>query len=81
MRDFVERAFDHCGLDWRDHVVQEPVFERPAEVDLSCSDPKRALEDLRWRPGVVFEQLVEVMVEADLAFSAELSGDPTANGW
>ncbi len=62
----VEVAFRHAGLDWRNHVVQDPSFMRPAEVDVLQADPRRAREDLGWTPTVSFEGLVKMMVDADL---------------
>ncbi len=67
VRDFCEVAFRCVGLDWREHVVQDERFFRPAEVDLLVADPSRARERLGWAPRVGFEELVEMMVEADLA--------------
>jgi GDPmannose 4,6-dehydratase len=64
--ELVEVAFRHAGLDWRDHVVQDPSFMRPAEVDVLQADPRRAREDLGWTPTVSFEGLVRMMVDADL---------------
>jgi GDPmannose 4,6-dehydratase len=62
----VEVAFAHVGLDWRKHVVVDPKFIRPAEVDLLLADPSKAREELGWKPTVSFEQLVRMMVDADL---------------
>jgi GDPmannose 4,6-dehydratase len=53
-------------LDYRNYVVVDERFFRPAEVDLLVGDPSRAREKLGWKPEVSFEQLVEMMVEADL---------------
>jgi len=64
--ELVEVAFAHAGLDWRRHVVQDPAFMRPAEVDLLQADPRRAREALGWQPTVTFEGLVRMMVDADL---------------
>jgi GDPmannose 4,6-dehydratase len=64
--ELVEVAFRHAGLDWRDHVVQDPSFMRPAEVDVLQADPRRAREALGWTPTVSFEGLVRMMVDADL---------------
>jgi GDPmannose 4,6-dehydratase len=61
-----ETAFAHVGLDWREHVVQDPRFMRPAEVDLLLADPAKAERELGWRPTVSFERLVAMMVDADL---------------
>jgi GDPmannose 4,6-dehydratase len=67
IRELCEAAFGHVGLDWTDHVVQDPRFHRPAEVDLLVGDPKRAMAALGWRPTTGFEDLVCSMVDADLA--------------
>jgi GDPmannose 4,6-dehydratase len=66
VQEFVEIAFDHVGLDWRRHVVVDPQFYRPAEVDLLLADPAKAQRSLGWEPQVSFEQLVTAMVDADL---------------
>ena len=66
VRELCEVAFAHVGLDWRDHVVQDPKFFRPAEVDLLVADPGKAREKLGWAPRVNFHQLVRMMVDADL---------------
>jgi GDPmannose 4,6-dehydratase len=62
----VEIAFDCVGLDWRKHVVQDDKFMRPAEVDLLVGDPTKAKRALGWEPRVSFEQMVEIMVAADI---------------
>jgi GDPmannose 4,6-dehydratase len=67
VREFCEVAFGHAGLDWSDHVVMDERFMRPAEVDLLVGDSTRTRTVLGWKPKVAFPQLVERMVEADLA--------------
>ncbi len=67
VREFVEIAFAHAGLDWRDHVVVDPQFYRPAEVDLLLADPSKARRQLGWEPEVSFAGLVRMMVDADIA--------------
>ena len=67
VREFCEHAFGAVGLDYREYVVQDERFFRPAEVDLLVADPSRAKTELGWTPRVDFRQLVEMMVEADLA--------------
>ena len=67
VQELCEVAFAHAGLDWRSHVVQDPRFMRPAEVDLLQADPSRARAELGWAPGVGFTELVGMMVDADLA--------------
>ena len=64
---FVEAAFSAAGLQWRDYVVMDPAFVRPAEVDLLLGDPGKAKEKLGWQPRTTFAELVALMVEADLA--------------
>ncbi len=67
VEEFVRIAFGHVGLNWRDHVVVDPQFYRPAEVELLLADPAKANRQLGWQPKVSFEQLVTMMVDADLA--------------
>ncbi|HEX2204209.1 MAG TPA: GDP-mannose 4,6-dehydratase [Longimicrobium sp.] len=66
VRELVEVAFAHVGLDWREHVLLDERFMRPAEVDLLVGDASAAREELGWVPDVAFEGLVRMMVEADL---------------
>ena len=66
VREFCEAAFSYVGLDYRDYVVQDPLFYRPAEVDLLVADPARAQDELHWMPSVGFKELVQLMVDADL---------------
>jgi GDPmannose 4,6-dehydratase len=66
VREFAEIAFEHVGLDYRDYVVQDERFMRPAEVDLLIGDPTHAREKLGWTPTVDFPTLVRTMVDADL---------------
>jgi GDPmannose 4,6-dehydratase len=67
VQELVDIAFSHVGLDWRKHVVVDPKFIRPAEVDLLMADPRRAASELGWRPKVTFDQLIRMMVDADMA--------------
>ncbi|MEA2713976.1 MAG: GDPmannose 4,6-dehydratase [Gemmatimonadales bacterium] len=64
--ELVEAAFGHVGLDWRKHVVTDPKYIRPAEVDLLQADPSKAQRELGWTPTVRFNELVAMMVDADL---------------
>ena len=66
-------AFAHVGLNWRDYAVQDQRFMRPAEVDLLVGDPSKAKRALGWAPEVGFEELIGMMVEADLK---KLRDDP-----
>jgi GDPmannose 4,6-dehydratase len=66
VQKLVEIAFAHAGLDWKKHVVTDPRFLRPAEVDHLIGNPAKAREKLGWKPEVSFERLVQMMVDADL---------------
>lgn len=66
VRELVETAFGHVGLDWQKYVVVDPSLYRPAEVDLLVGDPGKARRQLGWKPEVTFKQLVQMMVDADL---------------
>jgi GDPmannose 4,6-dehydratase len=66
VRELVEIAFSHVGLDWRRHVLEDPRFIRPAEVDLLLADPARAKAELGWVPRVPFEAMIRTMVDEDL---------------
>jgi GDPmannose 4,6-dehydratase len=67
VREFAEHAFAHLGLDWRDHVEIDPRYFRPAEVDGLCADCSKARGAFGWEPRVRFEELVRMMVDADVA--------------
>jgi GDPmannose 4,6-dehydratase len=66
VRELCEIAFSHVGLDWEEHVIVDPKFVRPAEVDHLIGNPTKAKAKLGWEPTVDFQQLVEMMVDADL---------------
>ncbi len=67
VREFVEAAFGHAQLDWQDFVKYDARYERPAEVDLLIGNPARAKEKLGWEAKIRFHELVQIMVDADLA--------------
>ncbi len=67
VRNVCEVAFGHLGLDWEKHVVSDPEFMRPAEVDHLCADATKAKKVLGWKPEVSFEQMIEMMADADMA--------------
>ena len=67
VREFVEAAFHHAGLDWREHVRIDARYYRPAEVDFLCADASKARRVLGWEPRVGFAELVQMMVDADIA--------------
>jgi len=66
VRELCEVAFGYLGLDWRDYVVQDPKLFRPADVDLLVADASKARRVLGWEPTVTFEELIKMMVDADL---------------
>lgn len=66
VKELVQIAFETVGLQWEDHVVSDPLFFRPAEVDLLIGDPGKAKSKLKWNHGVTFKELVRIMVESDL---------------
>jgi len=71
--EFVEQAFSHVDLDWKEFVKFDPRYERPAEVDLLIGNPAKAQEKLGWEAKMRFKELVKIMVDADLAAA---SGSP-----
>jgi GDPmannose 4,6-dehydratase len=75
VEEFVDAAFSHVGLNWRDYVVTDPAFFRPAEVDLLVANPEKAKRKLGWQPNVRFRELVAMMVDADVARLS--AGQPT----
>ncbi len=66
VREFVQAAFDHVGLDWKSYVRQDPKFMRPADVDMLVADCSKVRNKLNWRPKVKFEEIVAMMVDADI---------------
>ena len=70
VREFCEKAFARVGLDYRDHVKIDPRYFRPAEVDILLGDAAKARRQIGWEPKVSFDQLVDMMVEADLELAA-----------
>jgi GDPmannose 4,6-dehydratase len=80
IREFLELAFSHIGMDWRDHVVSDPRFFRPAEVDALVGDASKAAAKLGWKPTTSFSDLARMMVEADLAAQQPLAASGTPVG-
>ncbi len=75
VQEFCEIAFAHAGLDWRRHVLVDPAYYRPSEVDELCGDATKAGTELGWKPQTGFEELVRLMVDADIALlEDELAG-------
>ena len=67
VKELVETAFKHAGLDWEKYVKIDPAFIRPAEVDLLIGDPSKAKQKLGWSPKVSFEKMIQMMVDADIS--------------
>jgi len=79
VRQFVQRAFETADLDWREYVLVDPRYFRPAEVDHLRADPAKAHKILQWEPTVDFEELVRIMVMSDLdALETRLKGGEEA---
>ncbi|BAG18371.1 GDP-mannose 4,6-dehydratase [Streptomyces griseus] len=75
VRQFVEFAFEHAGLDWREHVRYDPKYERPSEVDALIGDASKAEQLLGWKPEVRSRELARIMVDADIRrLDDQLSG-------
>jgi GDPmannose 4,6-dehydratase len=72
VRKLAETAFAHVGLDWQKYVKVDPALKRPAEVDHLIGDASKGRRVLGWTPSVTFEQLIAMMVDADLARLAPL---------
>jgi GDPmannose 4,6-dehydratase len=67
IRELCAVAFSYVGLDWQDHVVVDPTLIRPADVELLTADPSKARRLLGWQPTISFEELIHMMVDADVA--------------
>jgi len=79
VREFIESAFAYASLDWREHIAIDPRYYRPAEVDHLRADASRAAHLLGWGPQVGFDELVRIMVDADLAeVDRTMRGGPEA---
>ena len=70
VREFLEAAFTHAGLDWKKHVELDPQYLRPNEVESLLGDPTKAREKLGWKPRTGFTELVHMMVDADMESAA-----------
>jgi GDPmannose 4,6-dehydratase len=71
VREFLDEAFGYLELDWKKYVGQDPRFLRPSEVDLLLGDPRKAREELAWKPKVSFRELVRLMIDHDLELARE----------
>jgi GDPmannose 4,6-dehydratase len=79
VREFIELAFSHAGLDWKEFIEVDPRYFRPAEVDCLMADASKARRVLGWEPTVNFKELVRIMVDADLQdVKAKLAGGEAA---
>jgi GDPmannose 4,6-dehydratase len=67
VREFVAAAFARANLDWKEYVKHDPRYERPAEVEILIGDASKAKKALGWEPKVRFQELVRIMVDADMA--------------
>jgi GDPmannose 4,6-dehydratase len=81
VKEFVEKAFAHVDLDCREFVRHDKRYERPAEVELLIGNPAKAKKNLGWEPKVRFEELIPIMVDADLALAKRSSGTAEAHRW
>jgi GDPmannose 4,6-dehydratase len=75
VQELVEVAFSRVGLNWEEYVTIDPAFVRPAEVDLLIGDPSKAKQKLGWQPKTTFKQLVELMVDTDMARLSRLQAE------
>jgi GDPmannose 4,6-dehydratase len=80
VREWADIAFQTVGLDYRDYVVQDERFMRPAEVELLIGDSSKARRQLGWQPSVDFPTLIRRMVEADIQLVRQRQGQPLAHG-
>jgi GDPmannose 4,6-dehydratase len=71
VREFMDLAASYCGVDWQKHVVKDPRYLRPTEVDFLCGDAAKARQKLGWSPKVTFPQLVKMMVDRDLELAQQ----------
>jgi GDPmannose 4,6-dehydratase len=74
IREMCEAAFGHVDLDWKEYVVQDPRFMRPAEVDILIGDARKAQRVLGWEPSVSFNELVDMMVDSDIKLLKQENG-------
>jgi GDPmannose 4,6-dehydratase len=72
VRDLIQTAFDHAGLDWEDCVISDPNLFRPAEVDYLLGDPTKAKKKLGWHPRLSFEELIKKMVDHDVQLNQKV---------
>jgi GDPmannose 4,6-dehydratase len=80
VKDFLDQAFGHLDLDWKDHVDIDPRYYRPAEVDVLMGDASKARRVLGWEPTISFNELVTLMVDHDLELATQEAGQSTGDG-
>jgi GDPmannose 4,6-dehydratase len=78
IREFLDLAFGYVGLNWQEFVTSDPRFMRPAEVDYLIGDASKARHRLGWSPKTSFEDLVRMMVDADMAVQRRAAGAPNS---
>jgi GDPmannose 4,6-dehydratase len=71
VRDLCAIAFDHAGLNWEDHVEVDDRFKRLVKIEAACGDYSKARTELGWEPRTSFEELVRMMVDADVALVSQ----------
>jgi GDPmannose 4,6-dehydratase len=71
VREFADEVFSRLELDWQDYVEIDPRYLRPAEVEVLQGDPSKAKRELGWKPTTSFDQLIEMMVEADMKLAEQ----------
>lgn len=71
VREFLEVASAHCGIDWKKHVETDPRYFRPTEVDFLCGDASKARVKLGWKPRIGFDELVRIMMDHDLELAQQ----------
>ena len=76
VREFLEEAFSHAGMNWKDYVEFDARYERPAEVDLLIGDPSKAKAKLGWEPRTTFHDLVRLMVDEEIASFGQAQARP-----
>jgi GDPmannose 4,6-dehydratase len=77
VREMCRIAFEHVGLNADDHVVIDPAFYRPADVEILLGDPRKAKEKLGWQPEIALEEMIREMADADLARQLAMADEPS----
>lgn len=72
VKELIQVAFDHLELDWEEYVKVDPKLFRPAEVDYSVGDAKKAKVELGWQPRVTFEELIKMIADYDLQMNQKI---------